>query len=155
MNKPETAEPPRPRKKSRSPYFGIRIMSATLGLLAVIGAAGTIFLMFEHNPQGESCAYVEPGEPYHLVLENGPCRITSTAVVEIIVVVVLLLGASQFLPLIFWAVTAYQIRLMKNPDMPDPAESRGGSGDFDALIGRLRDGESAPTARERDINPES
>ncbi len=121
MKNQETTEPSRSRKKPRSPYFGVRIMSVTLGLLAILLIAGTIYLMFEHNAQGESCAYVEPGEPYHLVLENGPCRITSTEVVEIIVIVVLLLGASQFLPLIFWAVTAYQIHLSKNPP-PLPAD---------------------------------
>ena len=90
--------------------------------------------MFEHNAQGEYCDYVDPGASYDLILENGPCRITSQAVLEIAVFAVLLVGGSQFLPLIFWPLTAYQIRLAKNPPpLPDDWNFRR---DFEEILRR-------------------
>ena len=45
-------------------------------VLFVAIAAINLYGALTHNPQGEYCRYVTRGEPFHIMIEGYPCRLT-------------------------------------------------------------------------------
>lgn len=113
MTTPSTTQPTDtddPGDNRRSPYrpakmLGIAIFAMTFWWVAV----GT-YLGFVENTNQEYCDYVGPGEPYHLVIYDMPCRITWTAVIEPILFLTLANVLLQPATLILWAILAYRER---------------------------------------------
>ena len=54
------------------------VLLATTALYFIL-ASLNVYMALDHNPQGESCRYVNEGEWYHLRLEGNPCRVTGYA----------------------------------------------------------------------------
>lgn len=65
-------------KKPRSSYFPVKVAALALAALWLLWGGFATYAAFDHNSQGEFCAYVTSGEPYHLMLDDGPCRITAS-----------------------------------------------------------------------------
>lgn len=55
--------------------FGLIASTAIILIFLCISYAG----MFEENLHAEFCRYVDPGQPYHLVLHGKKCAVTSEA----------------------------------------------------------------------------
>lgn len=51
---------------------------ALVGTTVLFVAIATINLYgaLTHNPQGEYCRYVARGKPFHIMIEDYPCRLT-------------------------------------------------------------------------------
>lgn len=61
-----------------------------------------------HNPQGEFCDYVSPGEPYDLIYDGYPCRLTSQLFIERGLGLAFIGTLLQVPTLIIWINIAYR-----------------------------------------------
>jgi len=97
---------PRRREKRRSPYFAVKVTALGLVALWLLWVSFATYASFAHNSQGEFCAYVKPGEPYHLMLDDGPCRITASGLDQLVGVFLVVGVLIQVPTLGLWAVIA-------------------------------------------------
>lgn len=67
------------------------------------------------NTHAEYCAYVNPGEPYHLILDDTPCRLTPQFFLELGILLTIIAVFSLAPVLIVWInVTCRQWRKKKS-----------------------------------------
>ena len=122
----------------RSPYrpakmLGIAIFAMTFWWVAV----GT-YLGFIENTNQEYCDYVGPGEPYHLVIYDMPCRITWTAVIEPFLFLIAANIPLQSPTLILWVTIAGRERRKRRQQ--SMANAAAHAGNFAEFIRTLRHG---------------
>lgn len=99
------------RRKRSARHFPVFALAATTFVLSFCLVLFDFWGPFEKNTQGEYCEYVLPGEPYHLILQDLPCRITSQFFLEFGLFLVLFNVPLQIPTLILWALQAYRRRL--------------------------------------------
>jgi len=103
--------PDRPKeKRRRSPYRPARILGIVIFAVTFCWVAAGAYVGFVENTDQEYCDYVGPDEPYHLIMDDTPCRITWTAVSEPFLFLTLANVLLQPLTLILWAILAYRER---------------------------------------------
>ncbi len=91
-------------RKRPSPYRPVKILGIAMFGLAFCWVAAAAYVGFVNNSGQEYCDYVGPGEPYHLVIYDTPCRITWTAVRELFLFLIATNIPLQSPTLILWAV---------------------------------------------------
>jgi len=116
MNMPGTSRPADADgrdEKCRSPWFPVKVAAAALAALSVIDALMGTFTDYYFFPQFSFCSSVWPGEPYDLVLNDRPCRITSDSLLDFFGVFAITSFMYQIPALVLWAVVAYRERRRK------------------------------------------
>lgn len=119
MHPENTSEPPESSgrtkpKKAGSSYTPVKYAAMLLGGLWLYIAALALYDPIGHNAQGEYCDPVEPGEPYHLVHDGYPCRLTSQLFLELGLGLSLTAAFLQIPTLILWATIAHRNWRRKN-----------------------------------------
>jgi|GEM_PF-6452187 len=98
------------RHKPYSRHSPVRVMAITVFAFSFCLIAWDFYGPFLKNTQGEYCDYVTPGEPYHLVMEGDPCRVTSQFFLEFGLFLVVTNIPLQIPTLILWAAIASRPR---------------------------------------------
>lgn len=124
------------RRKRSSPYFPVLILAAATFVAAFCWDVLDFWGPFEKNTQGEYCDYVEPGESYHLILNDVPCRVTGQFFLEFGFFLVAANIVLQIPTLILWATIAGRERRRRRRQFMADAARR--TRNFNKLIQDLR-----------------